>query len=301
MVLKPPKIVLFGRDGQVGTALLPGLEELGTVVPVDVGDVDLTDRKLVESFLERHSPSLIVNAAAYTNVDGAETARDLAFTLNAEAPGVMATWAAAHGAALVHYSTDYVFDGSGSKPHSEENPTAPLNVYGESKLTGDREILKSGCAHLIFRTSWVYAPRGKNFVLTMLRLGREKEELRVVNDQIGAPTSAKVVADGTVRILRSCGGDVSGRLWESGGLYNLTCRGETSWFGLAEAIFAACRARGWQLALKRLIPVGSEEYRTPAKRPKNSRLDLRKIEKQFGLVPLSWKQALDGCLNEIEK
>jgi dTDP-4-dehydrorhamnose reductase len=301
MTVNGPKIVLFGSRGQVGSALLPGLQELGTVVPRDINELDLTDLQLVKSFLDRHSPSLIVNAAAYTNVDGAETERDLAFALNAEAPGFMAEWAEGHGAALVHYSTDAVFGETGSKPRSEEEPPVPLGVYGKSKLKGDQEIAKSGCSHLILRTSWVYAPRGKNFLLTMLRLGREKEELRVVNDWIGAPTSAEVVADGTIRILRTFHGDFPSGMRKSSGLYNLACRGETSWFGFAEAIFEGYRARGRPLAVRRLIPIDSEEYPLPAKRPKNSRLDLRKIERVFGVTPPSWQEALDRCLNQIEK
>ncbi len=293
------KIVLFGREGQAGTALLPRLAELGTVTALDQGEVDLVDALAVRTCLDGISPDLVVNAAAYTNVDGAQSHRELAFALNAEAPRIMAEWSARHSAALVHFSTDYVFDGSEDRPWTEEDSPRPLNVYGESKLEGDLAIAKSGCAHLIFRTSWIFAPKGKNFVLTMLKLGRERTELRVVNDQVGAPTSAEVLAGGIVHVLSRDLKNLTTYLKREGGIVNLTCSGETTWYDFAQEIFAQASERDWPLSVRRMIPISTEEFSAPARRPKNSRLSLERIRKHFGFDSPHWRDALRDCLSKI--
>lgn len=285
------KIALIGKNGQLGTTLAPMLVSLGDLTAVDYPEIDLRAAASIERFLNAAAPNLVVNAAAYTDVDGAESDRETAFAVNAAAPEIMARWVARTGARLVHYSTDYVFDGSGTTPRFEDDPTGPLNVYGESKLAGEVAVRSSGADHLIFRTSWLYSPFGKNFLLTMLRLGREKEELRVVDDQVGAPTSARVAADVTVQILRGGAG--------RSGLYHLTCRGETSWCGFATGIFERARPLGFDLAVRRVIPIRSGEFAAEARRPGNSRLALGKLLRDFAVTIPSWAEALEETLKAM--
>jgi dTDP-4-dehydrorhamnose reductase len=269
---------------------LPGLGEISSP---DLDRLDFTKPETVRSLLDRFRPEMIVNPAAYTAVDRAEIDKELAWVINAEGPRLLARWARDHGAFLIHYSTDYVFDGSGCRPWREEDPTGPLNVYGASKLAGENAIREMGPAHAILRTSWLYSPVGKNFLLTMLNLGKEREELGIVADQIGAPTSAEVVAEGTMRILKS---DLSPKRQ---GTYHLACTGETSWHRFAEAIFEGARSRGWPMNVRNVIPITSEEYKTPARRPMNSRLSVAKFAETFGWTPPDWKAALEATLDRI--
>lgn len=249
--------------------------------------------------VRRVAPQLIVNAAAYTAVDRAEKEHDLAMAVNAAAPAILAEEAERIGAGIVHYSTDYVFDGSGTRPWREEDTTGPLNAYGHSKLAGEEAIRASGAAHLILRTSWVYAARGSNFVRTMLRLGQERPELRVVADQHGAPTAARVIADMTGQILAQAGGEFAKFLAERGGTTHLCCRGETTWHGLATAIFEFARKHGISLAVQNVEPIRTEEYPTPARRPANSRLDCGRLRERFGLTAPAWQEALSLCVQEM--
>ncbi|HLG18627.1 MAG TPA: dTDP-4-dehydrorhamnose reductase [Bdellovibrionota bacterium] len=286
------KILLLGKTGQVGNAIQPKLGRFGEVVALGRSDIDLRDLSELTKVLDRGAPDGIVNAAAYTNVEQAETEVDLAFHLNAELPRVLAGWCQKKGALLVHYSTDYVFDGSGSRPWREEDPAGPLNAYGRSKLEGEKAIVRSACRHLIFRTSWVYSDRRSNFLRTMLRLGCERAELRVVQDQIGAPTSAETIADGTIQALSA--------EKKPTGIYHLTSTGETSWYGFTLAIVEEARKLRFPLIVERVTPISSEEYVTKAARPKNSRLALDKIHEVFQVVPPDWKAALSSTLHIMD-
>lgn len=292
-------ILLTGANGQVGFELARSLQGLGRVVALGRAGLDLTDLDRVREVMRELRPALVVNAAAYTAVDRAETDVEVAMRINAEAPGVLADEAARLGAALVHYSTDYVFDGRMSGAYVEGDQTGPINVYGRSKLEGERAIESAGCAHLIFRTSWVYGVRGKNFLRTMLRLGGERTELSVVADQIGAPTWANTIATLTADILAQANGarvgDKAGwHAWwrECTGTYHLTAAGQTSWHGFAEAIFALS-----QLPQKPTVrPIPASAYPTPAERPGNSRLSNDKLARVFGLRAPDWHESLLLCM-----
>ncbi len=281
------KILLTGRSGQVGYELQRSLASLGDMIAPDRAEFDLAQPPTIERALQAHQPDIIVNAAAYTAVDRAEAERDLAFTVNATAPGVIAREAARLGALLVHYSTDYVFDGEKSQPYVEDDPTRPLSTYGLSKLEGEQAIRASGCRHLIFRTSWVYAAMGKNFLLTVLRLAREKPELRIVDDQFGAPTTARMLARTTA--------DVLARPWtdRASGTYHATAAGRTTWCGFAREIVAA---RGLATPV---VPIRTEEYPLPAPRPRNSVLDNTKLHRTFGVRLPNWRQGLSHTLAEL--
>jgi dTDP-4-dehydrorhamnose reductase len=283
------KVLLTGSTGQVGYELARSLQGVGEVVAVDRAVMDLSDLDQVRDVIRRVKPGLIVNPAAYTAVDRAESEPQLAHRINAEAPGVMAREAALLGAALVHYSTDYVFDGSMPSARVEDDPTGPLNVYGASKLAGEQAIAAAGIGHLIFRTSWVYGMRGKNFLLTMLRLAGERDELRVVADQHGAPTWSRTIADTTAQVLaqaRAGGGDWWTR---NSGVYHLSAQGQTSWFEFTEAIveIAALDCR--------VLPISSADYPTPAKRPQYSVMSSERLMRRFCHLP-HWKQALRLCM-----
>jgi dTDP-4-dehydrorhamnose reductase len=294
------KILLFGKNGQVGWELQRSLAPLGEVIALDRHSTeycgDLLNPTGVAQTVLSVKPDVIVNAAAYTAVDKAESDQANATTVNAEAPAAMAQAAAKIGAALVHYSTDYVFDGSGSAPWQETDTPAPLSVYGASKLAGEQAIAQSGARHLIFRTSWVYAARGGNFAKTMLRLALERETLSVINDQIGAPTGADLLADVTAQALTR---------WASrdalGGLYHLSATGETSWFGYAQHLFAKVRQHGMALKLvdAQLQPIPSSDYKTAAQRPLNSRLDCTKLKSDFDLHLPHWTVGVNRMLAEI--
>ena len=275
------KILLTGKTGQVGHELQRTLAPLGEVIAVDRAGLDLANQEALRRTLRKLRPDIIVNAAAYTAVDRAEDEAQLAHAGNAIAPGVMAEEARELGALLVHYSTDYVFDGSKAGAYREDDATNPLNVYGRSKLAGEQAIIASGCRHLIFRTSWVYGLRGKNFLRTMQALAAQRQELRVVSDQIGAPTWSRLIAEATALAVRQDA---------PSGLYHLSSGGSTSWHGFAQAILAA---QGWAGTLH-AIP--ASDYPTPAQRPANSRLDHTKLGAALGLALPDWRLALELCL-----
>jgi dTDP-4-dehydrorhamnose reductase len=293
-LLDTPLILLTGAKGQVGFELTRSLQGLGNVVALDRNGLDLSNPDQVRQVVRDAKPSLIVNAAAYTAVDRAESEEPLAQKINGEAPGVMAEEAKRLGAPLIHYSTDYVFDGASDGPYVETDQTAPLNAYGRTKLAGEQAIAQVGGAHLIFRTSWVYGTYGSNFLLTMLRLARERDELRIVADQIGAPTWSNTIAAITAHVIAQgmAVSDAAPDWWqERSGIYHLTSQGATSWCEFAMAIFAATNCK--KVAVK---PISSEEYPTPARRPRNSRLDLSKLAVTFGIKPPQWQDALNVCV-----
>jgi len=240
---------------------------------------------------------MIVNPAAYTAVDRAEDERDIAFLVNTEAPRALARWAAERAVPLVHFSTDYVFDGSGIIPRSETDPANPLSAYGASKLAGEAAIQDVGGAHLIIRTSWVYSPQGSNFLRTIMRLAKEREELRIVEDQVGAPTSAATIADGVAALLDRPEG-VKAVCARAGGLIHLTASGTTSWHGFATAIVEGLQARRVPVTVRRILPIASADYPTRAKRPLNSRLDLSRLN-ALGIVPPHWRDGLNNVLGSI--
>lgn len=289
-----PRIVVTGTTGQVGWELVRSLQGLGEIVGLDRSMVDLTRLDEVRSAIRRLQPALVVNAAAYTAVDKAEQEKDIAFALNADLPGVLAEECKGIGAALIHYSTDYVFDGTKDGPYNEDDVPGPLNVYGASKLAGERNALEANAATLVFRTSWVYGARGKNFMLTIQRLAKERPLLRIVADQIGAPTWSRTIADLTAHIsARGFGPAGLDHAWWAahGGVYHLTSSGSTSWHGFAQAIVEHCGLAGTTVE-----PIPASEYPTPAARPGNSRLALDKLQSVFGLVPETWEQSLGKCL-----
>ncbi|SAK93903.1 dTDP-4-dehydrorhamnose reductase [Caballeronia arationis] len=285
-------ILLTGINGQVGFELARSLQGLGRVVALDRTGLDLGDLGQIRRVVRDLKPSLIVNPAAYTSVDKAESDVEAAMRANGEAPGVLAEEAKRLGAALVHYSTDYVFDGAKDGAYVEDDAVNPQNIYGKSKLAGEQAIAASGCDHLIFRTSWVYGTRGKNFLLTMLKLGAERPELRVVADQIGAPTWSVTIAALTANVLSQS--IVTGEDWwaAKSGVYHLTAAGSTSWHGFAQAIFdIAMVASG-----PKVLPIPAGDYPVPAKRPANSRMSHDKLAEHFSLRPPAWDEALRICL-----
>jgi len=291
------KILLTGAGGQVGWELRRALSTLGEVVAVDSRTMDLGDPDAIRRVLEEVGPRVIVNPAAYTAVDKAESEPDLARRVNAEAPGILAAAAAKSGALLVHYSTDYVFDGSGETPWREDDAPGPLNVYGATKLAGEQAIAASGCRHLIFRTSWVYGARGANFLLTMRRLMRERPELKIVDDQMGAPTWCRGLAEATAQVLVQVMSPARGAdKPEPWGVYHMTNGGETSWHGFARAILDL---EGLETP-PRLVPIPTRDYPLPARRPLNSRLDNGKLERVFGLRLPDWRDALKLCLDRTD-
>jgi dTDP-4-dehydrorhamnose reductase len=295
------KILLFGRNGQVGWELQRSLAPLGDVVAlgskVEHGLCgNFTDPEGLARTVEAVRPDVIVNAAAHTAVDRAESEPELARAINAVAPGVLAQAARRVGASLVHYSTDYVFDGSGSRAWREEDAPAPLNVYGRSKLEGEQHIAQALPRHLILRTSWVYAARGGNFAKTMLGLARAREQLTVIDDQFGAPTGADLLADVTVHALRALMADAG-----KAGIYHVAAAGETSWNGYARFVLGQAQERGDTLkaAPDRVLPVPSSAFPTPARRPHNSRLDTAKFRATFGLALPAWQPGVARMLQEI--
>ena len=290
------RILLTGRDGQVGWELQRSLRPLGEVVALDRGGMDLSSPDSIRTAIRGAKPEIIVNAAAYTLVDKAESEPDLAMRINGVAPGIMAEEAKRNGALLIHYSTDYVFDGTKQGPYLEDDAPNPVSSYGRSKLAGEEAIRATRVPHLILRTSWVYAARGNNFVRTMLRLARERGELRIVNDQLGAPTWARFLAEATAQVLSANGGTAR----DNSGLYHLTSAGAVSWFGFAEAIFAEAGRRLPGFKSPTLAPIPTSAYPLPARRPANSRLDTAKLTTTFGLTPPRWEAMLKQCMKEIE-
>jgi dTDP-4-dehydrorhamnose reductase len=293
------KILLTGKNGQIGWELQRTLMTLGDIVAFDSKTLDLANPDAICSTVRAIKPQLIINAAAYTAVDKAEDEPELAMAINGVAPGILAEEAKRLNAAIVHYSTDYVFDGKGAKePYLETDQPNPLNVYGKTKLAGDQAIQAIGVSHLILRTGWVYGTRGKNFLLTILKLARERKEIKVVNDQIGAPTWSRTIAEVTAQALVKIGLPVtppSSRLNEVSGLYNLASSDQTSWHGFAKAIVAHLKSNPSLL----LIPIPASEYPLPAKQPAFSKLNCGKIERAFGLSMPSWERSLALAQEEM--
>jgi dTDP-4-dehydrorhamnose reductase len=292
------KMLVPGANGQVGHALLRSLATLGEVAATTRSGrledgtgcekFDLADLDAIASLLDRTRPDVVVNAAAYTAVDRAEDDIEAAFRANAEGPGRLAVECAARGISLVHYSTDYVFDGQGSRPYREDDATAPIGVYGHSKLAGEQAIADSGARHLILRTAWVYGLHGANFLRTMLRVGAERDELRVVADQRGTPTPAWLIADATADILRNG--------FPESGIVHLVADGETTWHGFAEAIFDEAMSAGLISRRPVVTAITTADYPTRASRPAYSVLDTTRLQQQFGIEPPSWRQALQKTL-----
>ena len=293
------KIVLFGKGGQVGWELQRSLSTLGELVALDFDSLeyhaDFTRPEGLADTLRALRPDVIVNAAAHTAVDKAESEPELAACINAEAPRVLADQARELGAWLVHYSTDYVFDGSGSAARDEDAATGPLSVYGRTKLDGENHIRASGCRHLILRTSWVYAARGGNFARTMIRLAGDRDSMSVIDDQFGAPTGAELLADVTSHAIRACARDAS-----LGGTYHAVAAGETNWFEYARFVIEWARANGLpvKVATDAVRRVPTSGYPTPARRPMNSRLDTRKLQRAFGLALPHWQTGMQRMLME---
>jgi len=282
--------LITGQHGQVSKALQQRLQGLGELIVLGRDQLDLANAEPIRQHVRAQRPDLIINAAAHTAVDQAESEPDAAFAINAIAPGILAEEAKALGIPLIHYSTDYVFDGSKPAPYTENDTPNPLGVYGQSKLAGEQAIAAVGGKYLILRTSWVYSSHGKNFLLTMQRLLQEKPQMRIVADQIGAPTWAGTIADSTRALIER---------WQAGdagewGVYHLTAQGETSWFGFAEAIGEQLRAEGKPCAELEAIP--SSAYPTPARRPLNSRLDCSRLQQQWHVSQPQWQDALHECL-----
>ena len=295
------KILLLGKNGQVGWELQRSLALLGDLIALDFDSpgplkADFSVPASLAATVQAVAPQIIVNAAAHTAVDRCESEPERARALNAEAPAVLARAAREHGATLVHYSTDYVFDGSGSAPWRESDATGPLSVYGATKLAGEEAIRDSGCTHLVLRTSWVHSGRGGNFARTMLKLGSEREALGVVADQVGAPTSAELLADATALMLRRLQLEPA-----LAGTYHVAATGECSWYDYAQHVFAYARAHGRALKVtpESVSPIASSAYPTPAKRPANSRLDTTKARAAFDLVFPSWQAGVERSVAEM--
>jgi dTDP-4-dehydrorhamnose reductase len=292
-----PRILLLGANGQLGHELTHSFAGAGELVAQDRHTTDLTSEEQLRAAIRAAEPDLILNAAAYTAVDRAESEPELAHAINAHAPRILAEEAARRNVLLVHYSTDYVFDGSKAGPWSEEDAPHPLNTYGTSKLAGEEAIRQVDGKHLIFRTSWVYAPHGRNFLLTMLRLGQERDRLSIVNDQIGAPTTATALAQATRSIVDGILASQFGAAQQWSGLYHMSCAGHTSWHGFAETIFThAEELTLLHRAKPQVLPIPSSEYPTPARRPQNSVLSNRKLQQAFGIQLPDWQLALQTTL-----
>jgi dTDP-4-dehydrorhamnose reductase len=295
------RILITGVTGQVGAALREALSPSATVIGADRGLLDLSQPERIPSVLDRCAPDLIANPAAYTAVDRAEDEKELAFRVNAEAPGIIARWAASRGVPVIHFSTDYVFNGAGVRPWREDDPTGPLSVYGASKLAGELEVRAAAGPHLIVRTSWVYASTGSNFLRTIVRLAQERTELRIVADQFGAPTSARLVANAVSAIIADGGPTLAGRFSAAGGLVNVSATGTTTWYGFATAIAQGMKSRGVDLKVQNIEPILTSDFPTKAKRPLNSRFDLTRLTKVFGVRTPGWDDALIAELDVLAR
>jgi dTDP-4-dehydrorhamnose reductase len=293
------KILLTGKTGQVGWELNHMLSKTDTVFAMGRDRMDLSKPETLGSVIQEVRPDIIINAAAYTAVDKAESEPELAMTVNGVAPGVIAEEARKIGAGIIHYSTDYVFDGKATSPYKEEDPTCPLSVYGKSKLAGENAVIQAGIAHIIIRAGWVYSLRSSNFLLTMQKLAQTRKHIRVVNDQTGAPTWAKAIAEGTARILeRSLKRSATKpKVFTGSGVFHMTCGGETSWFGFAKKIFELSGLS----ENTELIPIPTTDYPTPAVRPQHSLLSNRKLKQVFHYEMSHWQDALGECLDSPTK
>jgi len=291
------RLLITGANGQVGWELRRSLMPLGEVIAMDRNACDLTRLQDLPRIIREIHPDIVVNAAAYTAVDKAEEEEAQATMINGAAVGVIADEARKLGALLIHYSTDYVFEGTKDTPYTEDDPPHPINAYGRSKLAGERAIEQCGAEYLILRTSWIYAARGRNFLNTVLRLARERDQLRIVADQIGAPTWAREIADATASIARRALDERSRENFASG-IFNLTAAGATSWFGFAEAILAQTKL-GAGAQIPKVLPISSADYPVLAARPKNSRLAGGHARQRFGIALAEWKQALACCMHSI--
>ncbi len=306
-----PTILLTGKTGQLGSELNRLLPKLGEVIAPERNELDLRDLEKIRRILRNANPELVVNAAAYTGVDAAETDEATALAVNAEAPRVLAEEAKKLGSMLVDFSTDYVFDGSKETPYVETDAPNPLNAYGRTKLAGEEVIRNSGAAHLIFRTSWVYATHGRNFLLTILRLATEREELKVVDDQVGAPTCALDLAEATTRILTAIVNSPSSQLTlpEASGTYHMTAAGQTTWYEFANAILEEVRrapqnlpwlasaTKGRPLITRRVVPISTEEFHSPTRRPRSSVLSNARMKQVFDSVLPDWRTQLQRCFS----
>jgi dTDP-4-dehydrorhamnose reductase len=296
--VESPRVLIVGAAGQVGVELQRSFAQFGSIAAVDKETFDLGDPEQTRALIRRENPDVILNAAAYTAVDRAESERDIARRINEDAPRVLAEEALRAKALLVHYSTDYVFDGTKRQPWIETDGPNPLSVYGESKLAGERAIQQVGGRYLIFRTSWVYGPHGNNFLLTMLRLAGERDRLSIVDDQIGSPTTSIELSRATHTVVA---GVMSGKFGISqnwAGLYHMTCVDTVTWFGFAQAIFERAAAK-MDVRLPELIPIGTDEYPTPAKRPQYSVLSNQKLFETFGVRLANWQNALDEVFSAL--
>jgi dTDP-4-dehydrorhamnose reductase len=292
------KLLLTGAEGQIGWELTRSLLPLGEVVALGRKDFDLARPERLPNLVRSIAPDVIVNAAAYTAVDKAEQEEELATLINGTAVGVIAETARSAGALLVHFSTDYVFDGRSDAPYTENDATHPINAYGRSKLLGELEVTHSGCLYIILRSSWIYSSRGHNFVRTILSAAREHKQLQVVTDQVGVPTWARNIADVTVLIIRQTLQERQNGQFSSG-IFNLTAGGATSWYGFAETIFKTAQRMGLLSELPPIHPVASQHYQAAAQRPKNSRLAGDRLYQRFGIRLPDWREGLTLCLEEI--
>lgn len=294
------RILLSGKTGQLGRALASALRNLGDVTTLGRDEFDLASQDSMQRALDDIHPDLIINAAAYTAVDKAESERNLAMAVNGKAPGFMAKWAAENDAAILHYSTDYVFDGSATEPYREDDTPNPINIYGETKRAGEIAVAKAGARHLIIRTSWVYDAEGSNFLRTILRLARDRTNLQIVADQRGAPTPAWWLAEASRQIISaSSGKGLFGK--DRGGLLHAAPTGVTTWHGFATAIIDEMRQRSIPLAVETVEPIPTSGYPTPAARPQSSSLCLNRLEFEFGITPPTWHEALVPVIDRVVK
>ena len=291
------RILLTGKKGQVGWELNRSLSNLGTVFAMGRSEMDLSKPETLSPVIQEIKPDIIINAAAYTAVDKAESEPELAMTVNGIAPGVIAQEAKKIEAGMIHYSTDYVFDGKTASPYKEEDPPCPLSVYGKSKLAGDKGVMKTGIPHIILRSGWVYSLRGSNFLLTMQKLAQTRNQIKVVDDQTGSPTWSRAIAEGTARILEQCRSASKSKIFSHSGIFNMSCGGETSWFGFANKIL---ELSGF-IKDTELISIPTIEYPTPAVRPSNSLLSNRKLKQVFHHEMPHWQDALQECLNSAPR
>jgi dTDP-4-dehydrorhamnose reductase len=289
------RILLTGKNGQVGGELNQSLSTLGTVIAMGRDQMDLSQPETLGLVIQEVQPDVIINAAAYTAVDKAESEVELAMTVNGTAPGVIAQEAKKVGAGMIHYSTDYVFDGKATSPYEEEDSTGPLSIYGKSKLMGEKGVVEAGIPHIILRTSGVYGLRGNNFLLTMQKLAKTRKQIKVVDDQTGAPTWSRAIAEGTARILELSfkEGGTNPKVFAHSGIFNMSCGGQTTWFGFAKKIL---ELSGLIKDIE-LLPIPTSEYPTPAVRPKNSLLSNKKLNQAFHHEMPHWQDALQECLN----